>query len=192
MKKKIEEISRNADKVEGDLAAKAQEVKEKSVDVLNKAIVKVKGMYDSAASKEEIAKTLTFVKGKAKDLSESATKAFESFKENEKTKKALSGANEAINKVADKVTTVYNDAVDSLKNNEQLKDLGGKVSEGYGNVKKGVEDILNKPEVKETFDKVKDTTVDIADKAVAALKDWLKLDTKEEKEEPKEESQPKE
>ena len=193
MKKKIEEISKNADKVEGSLSGKAQEVKEKSVDVLNKAIEKVKGMYNSAASSEELTKTLNFVKGKARDLSESASKAFESLKESEPAKKTVEGAKEAAGKVADKVTAVYNDAVDSIKNNEQLKDLGDKVSAGYGNVVKGVEEILNKPEVKEGFGKVKDTTVDIAEKAVAALRDWLKPDgEKENKEEVKEDSEPKE
>ncbi len=89
MKKKIEEISRNAEKVEGSLSGKAQEVKEKSVDVLNKAIEKVKGMYNSAVSSEEMAKTLAFVKGKAKDLSESASKAFESLKESDAARKTV-------------------------------------------------------------------------------------------------------
>ena len=40
MKKKIEEISQNADKVEGDFASKAQEIKTKAVDVLNNVVVK--------------------------------------------------------------------------------------------------------------------------------------------------------
>ena len=39
--------------------------------------------------------------------------------------------------------------VDYLKNNEQVKDISDKVVEGYNKAKAGVEDYLNKPEVKE-------------------------------------------
>ena len=190
MKKKIEEISANADKVEGDLSGKAQEVKEKSIDVLNKAIDKVKSIYNDATDPEEVSKTLDFVKAKAKDLGDSATKAFDSFrnKEKEDEKSVMENVTEFTDKVADKVTAVYNEAVDSLKNNESLKDLGDKVSEGYEKVVEGAKDILNKQEVKETIDKVKDSAGDIAEKAVSALKAWLGPEKKEENkdEEPKE------
>ena len=44
--------------------------------------------------------------------------------------------------------------------------------------RKGVEDFMNKPETKEAIDKAKDTTIDLAEKAVQALKDWLKPEDK--------------
>ena len=37
---------------------------------------------------------------------------------------------------------------------------------------------MNKPETKEAIDKAKDTTIDLAEKAVQALKDWLKPEDK--------------
>ena len=89
MKKKIEEISENADKVEGDLAAKAQEMKEKATDVLGKAIDKLKDLYNTATDKDELQKTVDFVKAKANELGDGVTKTFEKFKNDEQVKKTL-------------------------------------------------------------------------------------------------------
>ena len=117
MKKKIEEISQNADKVEGDFASKAQEIKTKAVDVLNNVVVKLKGLYNNVNDNEDVKKTLAFVKSKAKDLYDSALKSINDFMNQEKVKDSLSNANEFASKVVDKVSDVYNDAVEAAKKN---------------------------------------------------------------------------
>ena len=58
--------------------------------------------------------------------------------------------------------------------NENVKKVTDAVSDTYQKAKNGVEDYLNKPEVKENIEKAKDATINVAEKAVAALKAWLK------------------
>ena len=53
-----------------------------------------------------------------------------------------------------------------------------KVNEVYGNVKESYDDFMSKPEVQEKVDKAKDVTIDIAEKAVEALKQWLRPEDK--------------
>ena len=188
MWKKIEEISQNADKVEGDFASKAQEIKTKAVDVLNNVVVKLKGLYNNVNDNEDVKKTLAFVKSKAKDLYDSALKSINDFMNQEKVKDSLSNANEFASKVVDKVSDVYNDAVEAAKKNETIKNISEKVSAGYENVVKSTKEFLEKPEVQDRIDKVKDGTIDIAEKAVEALRNWLRPEDKkeEDKQEPKE------
>ena len=62
--------------------------------------------------------------------------------------------------------------------NEDVKKFADKTGEVLTDARKGVEDFMNKPETKEAIDKAKDTTIDLAEKAVQALKDWLKPEDK--------------
>ena len=64
--------------------------------------------------------------------------------------------------------------------------MADKVSEVSGKVVDSAKEFLNKEEVKETIEKVKDGTADIAEKAVNALKDWLRPDKEEDNKENKE------
>ena len=53
-----------------------------------------------------------------------------------------------------------------------------KVSEVCTNVKDSYDEFMAKPEVQEKVEKAKDVTIDIAEKAVDALKQWLRPEDK--------------
>ena len=53
-----------------------------------------------------------------------------------------------------------------------------KVNKVCGDVKEGYDDFMSKPEVQEKVDKAKDVTIDLAEKAVEALKQWLRPEDK--------------
>ena len=75
------------------------------------------------------------------------------------------------------------DIIDSVKENETVMNavntVANAVSEAAQNVKEGIDNVMNKPEVSEKITKAKETTLDVAEKAVQALKDWLRPEKKD-------------
>ena len=49
-----------------------------------------------------------------------------------------------------------------------------KTGEVLNNVKNSVNEYMNRPEVKEKTERAKDGTIELAEKAVEALKNWLR------------------
>jgi hypothetical protein len=65
-----------------------------------------------------------------------------------------------------------------------MDEAGAAAQKGFSEVSKSIGDFMKKPEVAETIDKAKETTVDLAKKGAQALEDWLKPDAKDAGEKP--------
>ena len=178
MKQKIELISSEADKVEGDSKEKAQELKNKAVDILNKAVAKLQEVLKTIQDPEEIKKATAFVEEKSKQIYDFTMKKIEELKTNEDLKKGLNQAEELIKDVAGKAQVKAKEAYDKALENEDIKKAVDKAGAAIDDAKKNIEEFIKKPETQEAIEKAKDTTIDIAEKAVAALKDWLKPEDK--------------
>ena len=83
MKEKIEEISKEAEKVEGDDALKANEIKENAVKVLNSVTEKLQKTWDTITDPDELKKTLDFIGDKSKEVYEGSIKGIDQFLKSE-------------------------------------------------------------------------------------------------------------
>ena len=75
---------------------------------------------------------------------------------------------------ADKATQAIKGAYDKAMENPEVKEFAEGITKAYNDAIKGINDFFEKPEIKDGIDKAKDVTIDYAEKAVAALKEWLK------------------
>lgn len=178
MKAKIDEITKQASKVEGEYSDKARELSDKAVDVLKQASDKLEEAWAAVTDPDEIKKAVDFVTVKSKEVYEASMKKINEFINSESVKKAADDTEKFFKDASNKAGQALKDAYEKAMENPDVKELADGVSKAYSNAKKNVNEFLEKPEIKEGIDKAKDVTVDYAEKAVAALKEWLKPDTK--------------
>ena len=174
MKVKIDEISNEAKKIEGDDAIKADEIKEKAVNVLNEALDKLQNTWKTITDPDELNKTIDFISEKSKDIYETSMKSIDSFVKSEEVKKAVDDAQDFIKDAGEKIGDFAKDTYDKAISNPDIKDVVDGVVKVANEVKEDVDDFFERPEVKEKVDLAKDKTIEIAEKAVGALKKWLK------------------
>lgn len=180
MKQKIDEISKGAELIEdADLAKKANEVKEKAVEVFGKVIEKLQSAYKNAADSKELEKAVEFVKTKSKELADVSLKKIEELKNDEKVKKALDNVNNFAKDTTDHVVSSVQAGYETLKDNDAAKKVLDKTEEVLSSAKKSVDEFIAKPEVKEAAEKVKEAASSLYDKAMDSLKEWLNPDKKD-------------
>lgn len=174
MKAKIDEISNEANKIDGENSVKAEEIKEKAVSVLNEASEKLQKTWNTITDKEELNKTVDFVTEKTKEIYEASIKGIDAFIKSEEVKKAVDGAQDFIKDAGEKIGDFAKDTYDKAMENPDIKGVVDGVVKAANEVKEDVDDFFERPEVKEKVDLAKDKTIEIAEKAVDALKKWLK------------------
>ena len=105
------------------------------------------------------------------------------FKESKEFKEGSQKAQEAFEKTKNVVAEKTQDAVNAIKSNEDimnaLNTVNAKANKVFEDVKENVDGFMNKPEEAEKVEKAKDVTIDVAEKAVDALKNWLRPEDKE-------------
>lgn len=176
MKEKIDEISSEANKVSGKYAEKAKELSDKATDVLKQASNKLQEVIKDVQDPEEVQKVIEFVKSKSKTVYDASMKKLNEFLNSKQVQTLKEDGTKLVKDAADKTTEVLKDAYDKAMENPNVKDFADNVNKVYTSAKNSVNDFLEKPEVQEKIDKAKDVTIDVAEKAVAALKEWLKPD----------------
>lgn len=139
LKNKIDELTKAGEGASGEALARINEVKAKSINVLNQVSNKVIETANNVTDIDEIDSVVEMVSNKSKQLYENA----------------LTKINELINP----------ETVDDAK--KLVKD-----------VKKDINDFFEREEVKNTIESAKEATVEIADKALDTLKEWLKPEDK--------------
>jgi uncharacterized protein YjbJ (UPF0337 family) len=72
--------------------------------------------------------------------------------------------------------------IDDIKENENVQKVVESVKEGAKTVSDRTVEFFEKPEVQEKIEDVKDKTLDIAEKGVSKLREWLKPNEKDEEE----------
>lgn len=144
---------------------------------------------------EDIKKTLEKVVESGKDIAED-------IKLKENFEKAKDVTLDAVDKVVTKFEEIKNDEelkakikekaddvvessrkiIDDIKENENVQKVVETVKEGAKTVSDKTVEFFEKPEVQEKIEEVKDKTLDIAEKGVSKLREWLKPDEKDEEE----------
>lgn len=180
MKSKIDEISNEVNKVDGEYSTKARELGDKAVDVLNKASDKLEEVWANVTDPEEVKKAVDFVTSKSKEVYEASMNKIKAFMASEEVEKAKEDAEQFIKNASEKATQTIKEAYDKALENPDIKQFADGVTNAYNKAAKNVNTFLEKPEVKAGIDKAKDVTIDYAEKAVDALREWLKPDTKDE------------
>lgn len=139
LKNEIDELTKAGEGASGEALARINEVKAKSINVLNQVSNKVIETANNVTDIDEIDSVVEMVDKKSKQLYENASNKI----------------NELINP----------ETVDDAK--KLVKD-----------VKKDINDFFEREEVKNTIESAKEATVEIADKALDTLKEWLKPEDK--------------
>lgn len=132
-----------------------KEIHNKTIATLNLAIERITTAANEMINSEEVQKGVEFVKVKSKDLYENALKKIEEIKDNEELNKAFEKAEDLVANAA--------------------KTVGETVekTEVFQNAKQQVDNFMNKKEVKDAINNAKKGTVNIAEKALDTLKEWL-------------------
>lgn len=164
MQDKIDEINESAEELNGTPGAeKANAIRDKAVEIITKACEKLLEMAKTVKDSDELAKGIELVKSKTKDLTEATLEKLNEIKNNPEVLEALEA-------VSNKAKEIYGE----VRENEKVK-VGVKVANNiYDDVRGNVTEYMSRPDVQEKVDKAKDTTIDIAEKAVDALRNWLK------------------
>ena len=184
----IKEMESQVNELGNDLAAKAEQLdesnKEKAQALVNKteeaiktSIDKIKNIITEVQEDEKVDEFLDKVKAKSMEAVE-----FTKDKIAELTKKVEK--NDTFEKLSSDIMSEFDKVKETdayKKTADLLADLSNKINE-----------ILNKPEVKEAINKAKITTVNLAEKGVDGLKKVLKTDEIVKEETPAEEEKPEE
>ena len=150
LKTKIDNITAAAEDADDESKDKVQEIRDKAIRVLTTASDKIVDTYKTFSNSEEVEKSIDIVRIKSKELYDNALKKIDEVKKSQ----------------------AYNDTLDYVKKTaNQVKDETKDFVEG---TKNNIDEFLAKHEVKESIDKAKIKTVDLAEKALDTLKQWLK------------------
>ena len=191
LKKQIQVISKESDEVIKDnesLRPEVEKLKENAVEFMTKCIDAIKETTSDVMNSEQFQKTMTFVCEKAKTIVSDTKERFQQLKNNPELKNKMDDAKDFCTEAFDKVSENLKGSVEKLQENEQFmnkfnafKDKAEEVtSTAVGYVSKQVDEFTSKPEVNEKIEKAKDVTLDVAEKAVDALRKWLRPEEKEE------------
>lgn len=151
LRNKIDSITAVANDAEDDSNRdKIEEIKNMAIRVLSNASDKVLETYQSLSNPEEVEKGISIVKVKSKELYDNAIKKIGEVKNS----KAYNDTIDYVKKTADQVVGETKDFIEGTKNN--------------------IDEFFEKPEVKKSIDNAKLKTVNVAEKALATLKQWLK------------------
>lgn len=158
------EFSTRTENLNDETKAKALELVEKTKDVINTSIEKISAVIDNIKDEEKLNELLDKVKAKSKEAVEFTIDKIDD----------LTNTNDEFdyNSLHDDIMHGF----DQLRENETFKKTTVLIKEGYAKIN----EFLDKPEVKETINKAKATTIKVAEKGVEGLKKVLDV-----KEEPK-------
>ena len=176
LKDDIEELeTKVAEKLDGlDDSKKniAIDFKDKAVGAINVAIDKISGVIENITDQEKLDDLLDKVKAKSREAIDYTLEKIDALKNDD--------SQIDIDKIHDDIMAEF----DKLKGNEVIRKTTVLIKEGYAKIN----EFLDRPEVQETINKAKHTTIKVAEKGVEGLKKVLDVKEDETKpEEPKEE-----
>ena len=159
MEEMIKNIEKTAaekmDLLDEDGKIKVKEIAERTNNAVKTAIEKVSEVKDSVTNDEELNAFLDKVKGKCKE-------AYDYTKGKIETTAAFRQVEVNLNKTAEEIGAMFDKVMenDNIENAKKfVKDVGTKINE-----------FIQKPEVQEAVEKLKDTTVAVAEKGIDLVK----------------------
>ena len=161
----IEDLKNKIDDLEKAAAlsdsSDAKQIKDKAVEVLSR----VGGRFAEAARKvtdpEEIKAAVELVSARSKELYESSLDKIEEISGNKNIRTALDNASAQAEELKTKAEPILEDAV---------KDI----TELFGKTKDSIEEFAKREDVQQKVNAAKNETVELAEKGLAVLKEWLK------------------
>ena len=159
LKKKIddmEEAAANAD------STKAVEIKDKALEVLTRVSNKFVQTANEVRNSKEFNDGVTFVLTRSKDLYDSTMKKIEEVSKKPEVAETIKKANEAIG-----------NTINEIKNSTVIEDAKKDLGTLFDSVKKNVDDFTSREDVRAKVDETKKATIEIAEKGLAIIKDWL-------------------
>lgn len=159
LKKKIDEMEEAAANADSQ---KAIEIKDKAVEVLTRVSNKFVQTANNVRTSKEFNDGVTFVLTKSKDLYETTMKKIEEVAKKPEVTEALKKANETIDT-----------KIEEIKKSPVIENAVNDLGSLFENVKKNVDDFASREEVKAKVDETKRATIEIAEKGLAIIKDWL-------------------
>lgn len=189
MKQKIAEISKESAVEETSIKEKIELVAQKSIAVINAAIEKLIELAKDVKDSDELKNTLEFLSSKTKDITDATIIKLKEIKNSKQVKQTTEviadnlnkGISIASNKASEGYSFVKEKAQEGYKNLEKTKtftEISNTVSEVKKSGIEAVNDFMNKPEVSLKIEKAKDVTIELAEKALDALRNWLKPEDK--------------
>lgn len=181
----VDELKNDVTELENDLASKiddldddkkqrAQELVNKAKIAINNVIEKVGAVIEDIDDQDKLNDLLDKVKAKAREAMDYTVSKIDALKNGESTID--------IDKLHDDVMAEF----DKLKENEAIRKTTVLIKEGYAKIN----EFLERPEVQDTINKAKKTTIKVAEKGVEGLKKVLDVKQDEDvTEEPKQEDQ---
>ncbi len=182
LKKQIEEINREAEEAGSQ---QSEEVKEKieaaakkAIEILNQGIDQLRLLTAQVQDSETYRKTMSQVKVTMDKAVAESRRLFHEVKTDPKLNKAVEEIKKSVSDVSEKVSGCVKSGLDELKSNEDLMEKVDLIKVGTAALveksQRAVKDFTSKPEVQQNIEKAKDVTIDVAEKTVDALKNWLK------------------
>ena len=128
---------------------------------------------NASSQDEQIIDRLNEVKDKAVKILNNAIKAIDngikSIADSEELEKGLSTAKERSLQLYEETIKKLNE----IKDSEALKKGFEEIKQSSIQVKENIDEFMNSEEVKQTIEKAKTGTIDVAEKALDTLKSWL-------------------
>ena len=181
LKKQIEEINREAEDAgsqqSSEVKEKIEAAAKKAIEILNQGIDQLKLLTAQVQDSDTYRKTMSQVKATTDKAVAESRRLFHEIKTDPKLNKAVEEIKKSVSDVGEKVSGCVKSGLDELKSNEDLMEKVDQIKDGTAAlVEKGqraVKDFTSKPEVQQNIEKAKDVTIDVAEKTVDALKNWL-------------------
>ena len=179
--KENDKVKEGVDNVKDGFETASDKTKEFAKQVSDK----VNEYRNSPEFKENVAKTKEAIKDASvyvKDTANDVKDKVVEYTKSPEFKEGVEKAQDFLKDASDKIMDVASDVKEKISSNEDAMNLINKTSEKatevYTNAKESYDEFMSKPEVQEKVEKAKDVTIDIAEKAVEALKQWLRPEDK--------------
>ena len=184
LKKQIEQIHREADEASenqnDETRMKIEAAARKAIDTLNQSIDQLKLAAAQVQDSEVYRKTMAQIRQAADRAYSEGQRMIRQIQQDPKWNRAVEDLKSTFNDVSNRVKS----GIDELKENEALMDKVDQLKAGtdklVGKGRDAVRDFTSRPEVQKNIDKAKDVTIDVAEKTVDALKNWLRPQTRTE------------
>ena len=155
VKKTIEYVRAKTDEISGYASEKLEELKKSDVVLVHQTFEQKGGTVKETALK----------------VGEKINESLDQFKNSEAYKRVNEGFDQLKNSDAYKRV---NEGFDNLKKTESYKRVADKVTDVAGSARDAFADFAEKNDLDTKIDRVKDTTIELAEKGVSALKRWLR------------------
>lgn len=185
MNSKIEELKRvqNEENYSNEVQHKINEITEEVISFLSDLIERSKTLYNEVKDSKQLHETIAYMNIKSQEVYEEVLIKIEEVKSNQDINDTVEKTKEGIKKGVDKMNAVVDGAIIKLRQNDDFMNVvsavEAKTSQIAQSTKSKIDKFASREDVVDTVEKVKDTTIDLSQKAVDKLRELLKKGDKQ-------------